>query len=314
MSSNVLRVGTDCSGIEAPIEALLQLKIPFRHVFSSEIDKFCIQSIKANYSPEILFGDKEGPFPDGDITKRNVSDIPDIDLYVCGFPCQSFSVAGNREGFAGKSGSVFFSCMEVIKHKKPRYFILENVKGLLNHDNKKTWDVIWEKVSDMTDYGYFVDWRLLNTKDYGVPQSRERVYIIGMINSPITWPMETTLLPLSEYVSKKPYREQSVKFDRLEERLDKMENKPLFVDLNFCRPNDTYRNAHLWSPCLNIKNGLWCLPEHRFATSEEKLKLQGFREEKFVKVVSKTQLHKQIGNSMSVNVLKCILVETLKLC
>ena len=89
---NILRVGTDCSGIEAPIQALLQLKIPFRHVFSSDIDKYCIQSIKANYNPEIIFGDKDGAFPEGDITKRNIKDVPDIDLYVCGFPCQSFSI------------------------------------------------------------------------------------------------------------------------------------------------------------------------------------------------------------------------------
>ena len=75
-----LRVGTDCSGIEAPIQALIQLGIPFRHIFSSDIDKFVIKSIKANYHPEIIFGDKSGSFPEGDITKRVIGDVPDIDL------------------------------------------------------------------------------------------------------------------------------------------------------------------------------------------------------------------------------------------
>ena len=69
---NILRVGTDCSGIEAPIQALIQMGIPFKHVFSSDIDKFCIKSIKANYEPEIIFGDKDGRFSEGDITKRNI--------------------------------------------------------------------------------------------------------------------------------------------------------------------------------------------------------------------------------------------------
>ena len=78
----MLRVGTDCSGIEAPIEALRQLDIPYEHKFSSEIDKYCIKSIKANYEPEIIFGDPEGSFKNGDIRERNINDVPDIDLYV----------------------------------------------------------------------------------------------------------------------------------------------------------------------------------------------------------------------------------------
>lgn len=94
---NILRVGTDCSGIEAPIQALMQMNIPFKHVFSSDIDKYCIQSIKANYNPEIIFGDKDGSFKEGDITKRDINNVPDIDLYVCGFPCQPFSITGEKK-------------------------------------------------------------------------------------------------------------------------------------------------------------------------------------------------------------------------
>jgi len=85
----MLRVGTDCSGIKAPIMALQMMNIPFSHEFSSDIDTDCIASIKANYNPKIIFGD---------IRNRKLEDIPDIDLYVCGFPCQPFSIAGDRGG------------------------------------------------------------------------------------------------------------------------------------------------------------------------------------------------------------------------
>ena len=182
-----LRVGTDCSGIEAPIQALRQLKIPFQHVFSSEIDKYCIQSIKANYHPEILFGDPDGPYPNGNITQRDINTVPDIDLYVCGFQCQPFSQAGKRKGFEDKRGNVFWSCLEVIKKKQPKYFILENVKGLLSHDRPKdskrgeygkTWKTIWKEIKKMENYDYKIQWKVLNTKDYGIPQNRERIFIV----------------------------------------------------------------------------------------------------------------------------------------
>ena len=170
------RIGTDCSGIEAPIAALRQLQIPYQHMWSSDIDKYVIQSIKANYEPEILFGDPDGPYPDGDITKRDNSILPDIDLYVAGFPCQPFSNAGQRKGFNDKRGNVFWSCLDVIKTKRPKYFILENVKALISHQKGHTWRVIW---SSLQIEGYTTKWKVLNTKDYGIPQNRQRVFIVG---------------------------------------------------------------------------------------------------------------------------------------
>ena len=114
------------------------------------------------------FGDKEGKYPEGDITKRDIKDVPDIDLYICGFPCQSFSMAGNRDGFDGKTGNVFFGCLEVIKEKHPKIFILENVKGLLSHDKKKTFKTVLDELEKIEEYS--IVWKLLNTKDYGIPQ------------------------------------------------------------------------------------------------------------------------------------------------
>ena len=125
---SILKVATDCSGIEAPIQALEQLQIPHEHIWSSDIDKYCISSIKANYAPGRLYGDKDGPYPDGDLRNRDHRKLPDVDLYVCGFPCQSFSLAGmrgsSRGGLSDPRGNIIYSCIDTIKAKKPRYFIL----------------------------------------------------------------------------------------------------------------------------------------------------------------------------------------------
>jgi DNA (cytosine-5)-methyltransferase 1 len=296
----LLRVGTDCSGIEAPIQALIQLKIPFEHVFSSEIDKYCIQSIKANYKPKIIFGDKDGLFPEGDITKRDIKDVPDIDLYVCGFPCQPFSQAGERKGFKDKRGNVFWSCLEVIEKKQPKYFILENVRGLLSHDNKKTWKVIWEALSGLEKYEYNVQWKVLNTRDYGIPQNRERVFIVGTLKK-YCWPKNISMPPIINYIEYNNKRD-NIREDVIKSgMMEKIPKQSIFVDFSFKK--HTYPNSHKYSPCITADSRLWCVPEHRYATCKERLKLQGFTT-KFTQVVSNTQLKKQIGNSISVNVLK----------
>lgn len=297
---NILRVGTDCSGIEAPIQALIQLKIPFKHVFSSEIDKYCIQTIKANYNPEIIFGDKDGSFPEGDITKRNIKDIPDIDLYICGFPCQPFSTAGERKGFDDKRGNVFFSCLELIKIKQPKYFILENVKGIIGHDKGNTWKIITENLLDLKKYGYIVKWKILNTKDYGIPQNRERVFIVGCKDKDFEFPEKKEMDDLKNYVDWNN-KQETIPSKGCEKILNNINSKPIFINLGFQKnkfKNDMYSPTITTSPCQ-----FWCVPLKRYATVKELFWLQGFIDI-FKQVVSKSQMIKQIGNSMSVNVLK----------
>ena len=303
----MLRVGTDCSGIEAPIQALKQLKIPFKHVFSSEIDKYCIQSIKANYNPEIIFGDKEGPFPEGDITKRNIKDVPDIDLYVCGFPCQPFSLAGDRKGLEDDRGNVFFSCLKVIKKKQPKYFILENVKGLLSHDKGNTWKIIWKNLLKLEKYGYNIKYKVLNTRDYGIPQNRERIFIVGCKNKNFDWPVKKKMRNLKDFVDWKDNSKNTI--SKLQSIfLKKIPENSYFVDFSFLKHN--YPNSDIYTPCLVARLSIWCVKKHRYANMKELLKLQGFLTS-FKQVVSNTQLSKQIGNSMSVNVLKEILKQIL---
>src|SRR5690625_4960046 len=136
-------------------------------VFASEIDKFAAQAY------ETLYGHK----PAGDITKIDAKDIPDHDLLVGGFPCQSFSVAGKRKGFDDTRGTLFFDVARVAKEKQPKVVWIENVKGLVNHDKGRTLDVMIETLNEI---GYTVDFDVLNSKYFGVPQNRERIFIVAI--------------------------------------------------------------------------------------------------------------------------------------
>ncbi len=118
-----------------------------------------------------------------DITTINTKDLPDFDILCAGFPCQSFSIAGKRRGFEDTRGTMFFEVARILQDKRPRYFILENVKGLLNHNGGKTFQTILKILSDI---GYQVQWQLLNSKFFGVPQNRERVYIVGYYGNECT--------------------------------------------------------------------------------------------------------------------------------
>ena len=112
----------------------------------------------------------------GDCTKINPKELPDFDLLVGGFPCQAFSIAGKRRGFDDTRGTLIYDVMRILKEKQPRHFILENVKGLLSHDGGRTFKVI---ISSLVELGYGVEWQILNAKNFGVPQNRERVFIVG---------------------------------------------------------------------------------------------------------------------------------------
>lgn len=132
----------------------------------SEIDKNAISTYEEHFDHRNY----------GDTTLIDADALPDFSLYVGGFPCQAFSVAGQRRGFEDTRGTLFFDVARILRAKRPRHFILENVKGLLSHDGGRTVRVI---ISTLTEMGYCVEWQLLNSKDFGVPQNRERIYIVG---------------------------------------------------------------------------------------------------------------------------------------
>ena len=133
----------------------------------SEIDKYAVQIYEKHFPTHTNFGD---------ITKINEKELPDFELLVGGFPCQSFSIAGKRGGFADTRGTMFFEIARIVREKQPRLLLLENVKGLLSHDQGATFYTI---ISTLDELGYDVQWQVLNSKNHGVPQNRERVFIIG---------------------------------------------------------------------------------------------------------------------------------------
>ena len=143
-------------------------------VFASEIDKYACYTYEANFREK----------PAGDITKIDAKDIPDHDILTGGFPCQAFSIAGNRKGFDDTRGTLFFDIARILKEKQPKYLLLENVPGLLSHDSGKTFATI---ISTLEGLGYGVDFRILNSKNFGVPQNRRRVFIVGKLGADLFW-------------------------------------------------------------------------------------------------------------------------------
>lgn len=136
-------------------------------VFTSEIKPYAVKVLHDNHPTEVITGD---------ITKVETKNIPDFDVLCAGFPCQAFSSAGKRQGFADTRGTMFFEVERILRDKQPQGFILENVEGLVNHDGGKTLEVITGRLKDL---GYKYDYRVLNSKYFGVPQERKRIYIVG---------------------------------------------------------------------------------------------------------------------------------------
>ena len=154
-----------CAGIGGFRQALENLGCEC--VGYSEIDKYAIKLYSAWYNDECNFGD---------ITKIEAEKLPDFELLVGGFPCQAFSIAGKRGGFNDTRGTIFFDFARIMKAKKPKFAIFENVKGLLSHDGGKTYETMLRTLDEL---GYDAQWATLNTKFHGLPQNRERVYIVA---------------------------------------------------------------------------------------------------------------------------------------
>jgi len=264
-------------------------------VFSSDIDKY------AQDSYEVNFGER----PAGDITQIDEKKIPDHDILFGGFPCQPFSIIGKMKGMNDTRGTLFFDIARIIKEKKPKTFILENVKQLVGHDGGKTLKVILQSLKDL---GYHVQYSVLNALDYGLPQKRERVVIIGhrehiMFTFPSPEePYKTLNKILEKKVDEKYFASEYIREKRKEKHQSSFypsiwhENK----SGNICSYPFSCALRSGASHNYLLVNG------ERRLTPREMFRLQGFPDWYKI-VVSDAQAKKQAGNAVPVNMIKAVI-------
>lgn len=267
-------------------------------VFSSEWDAYSQKTYEAN------FGEK----PQGDITQIDADSIPDFDVLVGGFPCQPFSSIGKRQGFEhATQGTLFFDIARIVKAKKPAALLLENVKGLMNHDSGNTWKVIEDSLQEL---GYSVTSKVLDSADYGVPQHRERIYIAGFLSENAHGNFQFPE-PEKAKVGIGKFVESGVQDRSISERLQRSyifkqpDGRPQIVDQNSDLQVKTLVASYHKIQRLTgtfVKDGPTGL---RLLTENECKAIMGFPKD-FKIPVSRTQMYRQFGNSVAVPVVSRI--------
>ncbi len=249
--------------------------------------------------------------------------IPKFDILLAGFPCQAFSIAGKKKGFGDTRGTLFFELEKIIDKYRPKAFLLENVRNLQSHDEKKTFATIYSVLKDKLNYD--VHYKILNAKDYGVPQNRPRIYIVGFKKkTPFEFPKPAGTKKLYTVLEKKvdpKYYISQKYFEGLERHKKRHENRGngfgyVVLDKNgvsnalVVGGMGKERNLIKDKPVLTWKKGLDKLKYKnplglRKLTVRECARLQGFKDD-FVFPVSNTQAYRQLGNSVAIPVIKAI--------
>ena len=254
----------------------------------SEIDKYAIQVYNKQFNHKNY----------GDITKIIASELPDFDLLVGGFPCQSFSIAGRRKGFEDTRGTLFFDLARILQAKKPNNFVFENVKGLLNHDKGNTFATI---LTTITELGYDCQWQVLNSKNFGVPQNRERVFIVGHIRGtsrPEVFPIGNS----SKAVDKTKELPEQIS-NTLRTNYSNAHSNETYI---LADKQDTQERGDKSDNSNSIRRASYTDDMRiRRLTPTECCRLQGFPDN-WVDGISDTQKYKCLGNAVTTNVITAI--------
>lgn len=303
-----------CAGIGGGRIGLENLGM--RCVGFSEIDRSSVKTYRE------FFGEEEKNY--GDLMKVNFDDLPDFDLMIAGFPCQTFSVIGKRTGMQDRRGQIIFGLIDIMKAKNLKYFILENVKGLLNHGTGESMKII---LNALDEAGYKVFWKLVTSLDYGVPQMRERIYFVGVRkdlvknNAVFNFPQPIKKPELKNYLvdtNELKFDEKKRAYETFLKYLDNKYNKGKFSVEKLLREDflviDTRQSdLRLYRgmvPTLRTgRHGILYVRDGKFRrlSGYESLLLQGFPEDLSKKVKGKiadVYLLGQAGNAMTVNVVE----------
>ena len=274
-------------------------------VFSSEFDEDACRTYEANFHER----------PAGDITKIEAGSIPDFDILLGGFPCQAFSIIGKKEGFANETcGTLFFDIERILREKRPEAFMLENVRNLTAHDGGNTFRVI---ITHLEALGYHVHHKVLNALDYGVPQKRERIIIVGFRDDvrfefprPLPPSERKTLSDILEtHVDERYYVRDEIRLSRLSRLKDR----------NYPRPYISHENMagsvtpHPYSSALRAgaSANYILINDERRPTEREMLRIQGFPDTYKI-VAPYGKIKKQTGNSVAVPVIKAVAREMIR--
>ena len=321
----VIKVGSDCSGLESVLTALDQLGLGqrVRAEFVCDKDPLCRKVLRSVHEPRVVYDD---------VTKRDVKDMPQVDIYTAGFPCQPWSSEGKGEGRRDKQGRglIFDHVLKYINEKLPKCFLLENVVALSQATHKKAFEKMLASLRRSEEY--FVTWRVINAVNFGLPQNRPRVFIVGLLRSAVSqksfpWPKPATRspLPLTRFlcggtgVFRKPAA-GTVAHGQLQRGLEAIRAEK-------GNPRTTDYSLDIWSgrdyptrmtdrvPCITRKRGsqggYYITSVQRLLTVEEMLNLQGlplsYRKLARREGVSDRQLGMMVGNAIATNVLRAIL-------
>ncbi|MET3507879.1 DNA (cytosine-5-)-methyltransferase [Halalkalibacter oceani] len=287
-------------------------KLGGKSVFASEWDKFAIKTYKANY----------GETPVGDITLIDEKDIPDHDILLAGFPCQPFSQAGLKKGFEDTRGTLFFDIARIIKEKRPKAFLLENVKQLKGHDKGRTLKTIIQVLEEELNYSVY--YKILRAADFGVPQNRERIYIVGLYNPsggnevgfefPEPTYEPTRVGDILEFNVDEKYTISDRLYQGHLRRKEEHKKKGNGFGFSLFNEESPYTNtisARYYKDGSEILIDQGDSKNPRKLTPRECARLQGFPDN-FIIPVSDTQAYRQFGNSVAVPVVEAVAKELLQ--
>ena len=271
----------------------------------------------SDYTYQIFYNDNRNL---GDLTKLDISEIPESDILIAGFPCQTFSIVGKREGFNDERGQIIYHLRDILINKNIPYFIFENVKGLVNHDRGRTLKAIIELLNNA---GYEVTYKVLNSIDYGVPQLRERIYFVGirkdLYNKPFIFPNSLKKVSIKDFLLLNNNEVQDIKHPTFQKYLSNKYNKDRvninkILEQEYAVIDTRQSDLRVYNDkCPTLRTGRHGILYVRNGklhklSGLESLLLQGFPKKYVMKAmnISNSKLLSQAGNAMTVNVIRAI--------